>query len=146
MINLNVDRKLTSFIVGDTPLRLSSDSTSLLNWGTNANLATDNGDAGLVSYDEYSAIYYPNGFTTDLSGSNIVVPASHMMLRTIIISDQQSYPWFAPAGTRRGGITNATSVGFIDPATSEFKSVALNSGNEIRYTKLKSILSRSLLV
>lgn len=137
MINLNVDRKLTSFIVGDTPLRLSSDSTSLLNWGTNANLATDNGDAGLVSYDEYSAIYYPNGFTTDLSGSNIVVPASHMMLRTIIISDQQSYPWFAPAGTRRGGITNATSVGFIDPATSEFKSVALNSGQRDTLYEIK---------
>jgi len=128
MINLNIDRKLTAFIIGDTPLRLPANATSLLNWGTNANLVTDNGDAGLVSYDEYSAIYYPNGFTTDLSGSNIVVPASHMMLRTIIISDQQSYPWFAPAGTRRGGITNATSVGYIDPTTSEFKSVALNSG------------------
>lgn len=128
LINLNIDRGLTAFVVGDTPLRLPSDATSLVNWGTNAALVTDNGDDGIVSYDEYCAVYYPNGFTTDLSGNNAVVPASHMMLRTIALSDQVSYPWFAPAGTRRGGITNATSVGYIDAATGEFQTVALNEG------------------
>jgi hypothetical protein len=128
LINLNIDRGLTAFVIGDTPLRLPSDATSLVNWGTNAELVTDNGDEGIVSYDEYAAVYYPNGFTTDLGGSNAVVPASHMMLRTIALSDQVSYPWFAPAGTRRGGITNATSVGYIDAATGEFQTVALNEG------------------
>lgn len=128
LINLNIDRGLTAFVIGDTPLRLSSDATTLVNWGTNANLVTDNGDDGIVSYDEYCAVYYPNGFTTDLGGNNVVVPASHMMLRTIALSDQVSYPWFAPAGTRRGGITNATSVGYIDAATGEFQTVALNEG------------------
>jgi len=128
LINLNLDRGLTAFVVGDTPLRLPSDSTSLLAYGTNANGALDNGDAGIVSYDEYAAVYYPNGFTTDLGGANAVVPASHMMLRTIALSDQVSYPWFAPAGTRRGGITNATAVGYIDADTGEFQSVALNEG------------------
>jgi hypothetical protein len=128
LINLNIDRGLTAFVVGDTPLRLPSDATSLVNWGTNAALVTDNGDDGIVSYDEYAAVYYPNGFTTDLGGNNAVVPASHMMLRTIALSDQVSYPWFAPAGTRRGGITNATSVGYIDAATGEFQTVALNEG------------------
>ncbi len=128
LINLNIDRGLTAFVIGDTPLRLASDATTLVNWGTNANLAFDNGDDGIVSYDEYCAVYYPNGFTTDLSGSNAVVPASHMMLRTIALSDQVSYPWFAPAGTRRGGITNATSVGYIDAVTGEFQTVAVNEG------------------
>jgi phage tail sheath protein FI len=99
-----------------------------LSYATNARLVTDNSDAGIVTFDEYAAVYYPNGFTTDLSGSNAVVPASHMMLRTMILSDKASYPWFAPAGTRRGGITNATSVGFIDASTGEFKTVALNNG------------------
>ena len=47
------------------------------------------------------------------------------MLKTIALSDQVSYPWFAPAGTRRGGITNATSVGFLDSKTSEFTQVSL---------------------
>ena len=128
LISLNLDRGMTAFVVGDTPLRLKSDSTSLLAYGSNANGALDNGDDGIVSYDEYSAVYYPNGFTTDLGGANAVVPASHMMLRTIALSDQVSYPWFAPAGTRRGGITNATAVGYIDAATGEFQSVALNEG------------------
>jgi hypothetical protein len=128
LINLNLDRGLLAFVVGDTPLRLRDDATSLINWGTNARLVLDNGDDGIVSFDEYAAVYYPNGFTTDLGGSNAVVPASHMMLRTITLSDQASYPWFAPAGTRRGGITNATAVGYIDSLTGEFQTVALNEG------------------
>jgi len=128
LIGLNIDRGMTAFVIGDTPLRLASDATSLLNWGTNAALVTDNGDAGIVSYDEYCAVYYPNGYSNDLSGAAAVVPASHMMLKTYALSDQVSYPWFAPAGTRRGGITNATSVGYIDALSGEFQTVALNQG------------------
>jgi phage tail sheath protein FI len=128
LVNLNIDRGLTAFVIGDTPLRLASDATSLLTYGSNSNLVTDNSDDGLVTYDEYLGAFYPNGFTTDLGGSNAVVPASHMMLRTIALSDQVSFPWFAPAGTRRGGISNATSVGYIDAATGEFQTVALNEG------------------
>lgn len=128
LVNLNLDRGITAFVVGDTPYRLKSDATTLTNWGTNANGALDNNETGIVTYDEYCAVFYPNGFTTDLSGTNAVVPASHMMLRTIALSDQVSYPWFAPAGTRRGGITNATAVGYIDSLSGEFQSVSLNEG------------------
>ena len=137
LVNLNIDRGITAFVVGDTPLRLPADATSLNNWGTNAELVTDNGDDGIVTYDEYLATYYPNGFTTDLSGSNAVVPASHMMLKTIALSDNVSFPWFAPAGTRRGGITNATAVGYIDAATGEFQTVALNEGQRDTLYELK---------
>ena len=137
LVNLNIDRGVTAFVVGDTPLRLKSDATSLTTWGTNANLVTDNGDDGIVTYDEYLATYYPNGYTTDLSGAAAVVPASHMMLKTIALSDNVSYPWFAPAGTRRGGITNATAVGYIDPATGEFQTVALNEGQRDTLYDLK---------
>jgi hypothetical protein len=137
LVNLNIDRGITAFVVGDTPLRLKDDATSLTNWGTNANLVFDNGDDGIVTYDEYLATFYPNGFTTDLSGSNAVVPASHMMLRTIALSDNVSYPWFAPAGTRRGGITNATAVGYIDSLTGEFQTVALNEGQRDTLYDLK---------
>jgi len=128
LVNLNIDRGLTAFVVGDTPLRLADDATTLSAYGTNEALVTDNNDDGIVTFDEYLGVYYPNGFTTDLSGSNAVVPASHMMLRTITLSDNVSFPWFAPAGTRRGGITNATSVGYIDSLTGEFQTVALNEG------------------
>ena len=137
LVNLNIDRGVTAFVVGDTPLRLPSDATSLTTWGTNANLVTDNGDDGIVTYDEYLAVYYPNGFTTDLGGSPAVVPASHMMLKTITLSDNVSFPWFAPAGTRRGGITNATAVGYIDAATGEFQTVALNEGQRDTLYDLK---------
>lgn len=137
LVNLNIDRGITAFVVGDTPLRLPADATSLNNYGTNAELVTDNGDDGIVTYDEYLATYYPNGFTTDLSGSNAVVPASHMMLKTIALSDNVSFPWFAPAGTRRGGITNATAVGYIDAATGEFQTVALNEGQRDTLYELK---------
>jgi phage tail sheath protein FI len=128
MVNLNNDRGLTSFIVGDTPARLASDATTISNWGNNTGLAADNGDDGLVTADPYLGIYYPWGFTSDLLGNNIVVPPSHMMLRTIALSDNVSYPWFAPAGVRRGGITNASSVGYIDSLTGEFQVTALNTG------------------
>jgi hypothetical protein len=137
LINLNIDRGITAFVVGDTPFRLKSDATTLTNWGTNANGALDNNETGIVSYDEYCSVFYPNGFTTDLSGTNAVVPGSHMMLRTMALSDQVSYPWFAPAGTRRGGITNATAVGYIDSTSGEFQSVSLNEGQRDVLYELK---------
>jgi len=127
MNTLNYDRGLTAFIVGDSPFRLTANATLLNNWATNQNLAVEDNDQGLVSTDPYMAVYYPCGFTSDNFGNNIVVPASHMMMRTIALSDQVSYPWFAPAGTRRGNITNATASGFISDE-GEFVSVALNEG------------------
>ena len=124
MVGLNTDRGITAFVVGDTPFRLEPTGTALNAWGLNTSGALDNGDAGATSYDEYMAMYYPSGYTNDNTGNNIVVPASHMMLRTIINSDAKSYPWFAPAGTRRGGVDNATAVGYINEE-GEFKSTAL---------------------
>jgi hypothetical protein len=127
LISLNFDRGLTAFIVGDSPPRLTPDATSLNEWGTNVNLAVEDNDIGLVSRDEYLGVYYPWGITSDNSGNNVVVPPSHMMLRTIALNDQVAYPWFAPAGTRRGGITNASATGFVN-SEGEFVSIALNEG------------------
>ena len=127
MKSLNYDRGLTAFVVGDSPFRLKSNATDINNWATNTNKALEDNDKGLVTTDPYLAVFYPSGFTSDNFGKNVVVPPSHMMLRTIALSDQVSFPWFAPAGTRRGGITNASSTGFIT-AEGEFTSVALNEG------------------
>jgi len=126
MINLNSDIGQLALVVGDAPFRLPADATSLNNWGKNTALATDNGDDGLVSYDAYTAVYYPSGHTNDNKGNSIVVPPSHMMLNTIISSDNVSYPWFAPAGTRRGIVNNASSVGYVDSTTGKFKTVSLH--------------------
>jgi hypothetical protein len=136
LVSLNFDRGLTAFIVGDTPARLTPDATSLSNWGTNQAGALEDNDVGLVSSDEYLGLFYPWGFTSDNLGNNVVVPPSHMMLRTIALSDNVSYPWFAPAGTRRGGITNATAVGYIT-SEGEFASVALNNGQRDTLASIK---------
>jgi len=128
LVGLNADRGYTAFVVGDSPARLTPDATSLSNWGNNVNNAVVDGDQGLITTDPYLGVFYPWGYTTDLLGNNIVVPPSHMILRTIALSDNVSYPWFAPAGTRRGGITNASSVGYVDSATGEFVATALNTG------------------
>ena len=92
-------------------------------WATNAANATATGEDGWVTRDRYLGVFYPSGITTDLTGSEIVVPASHMMLRTFLRNDQVAYPWLAAAGTRRGTIDNANNIGYIDATTGEFQVV-----------------------
>ena len=129
MITLNNDRKQTAFIIGDSPLDLSSNSTTLQAWAQNSALTTDNGESGLVSRSEYLGVYYPSGLATNLDGNSVVVPPSHMMLRTFIRSDNLSYPWFAPAGVRRGVIDNVSSIGYIDVTDSNiFRSIGVTQG------------------
>src|SRR6056300_592864 len=127
LITLNYDRRLTGFVVGDSPARLTPDATSLNNWAANVRSAVEDNDNGAVSFDEYLGMYYPWGFSSDNNGNNIAVPPSHMALRTMIINDQVAYPWFAPAGTRRGGVTNATSSGYVN-SEGEFVSISRNTG------------------
>jgi hypothetical protein len=129
MITLNNDRTNTAFIIGDSPIDLPSDSTTLNAWANNTNLAVDNGEEGLVSNSEYLGVYYPSGLATNLDGESVVVPPSHMMLRTIIRSDAVSYPWFAPAGVRRGLIDNVTAIGYVDTSDNNtFKSIGVTVG------------------
>ena len=127
LVSLNNDRRNTAFIVGDTPMRLSGSATDVQNWANNVyNKGT--GEFGLATSDPYTAVYYPCGQTNDLSGNTIVVPASHIALRTLIRSDNVSYPWFAAAGVRRGLVDNASSIGYIDSATGEFNAIGVTEG------------------
>ena len=120
MIVLNGDRGETGYIVGDTPMRLQEQATAIQAWATNAAGATSTGENGLVTRNTYMGLFYPSGLASDLSGNEVAVPSSHMMLRTILRNDQLAYPWFAPAGTRRGIIDNALSIGYLDATTGEF--------------------------
>ena len=124
MINLNTDRNNTAFIIGDTPFRLEATGTAIQNYANNTAGASDNGEDGLVSASELLGMFYPSGLTTDNTGKSIVVPPSHMMLRTFANNDELAFPWFAPAGTRRGVVDNATAVGFID-GEGEFNTVSV---------------------
>ena len=125
MLNLNTDRGNQAFVIGDTPLRLEGTATSIQNYANNTAGALDNGEDGLVSSSDYLGVFYPSGLTTDNTGKNIVVPPSHMITRVLANNDNLAFPWFAPAGTRRGTVDNATSVGYIDSATGEFEAIAV---------------------
>ena len=128
MVALNNERNNTAFIVGDSPLRLKESGTDLIKWATNnsgTGMATND---GLNVNDNYLGVFYPSGKTTDLTGTAIVVPPSYAMLRTIIRSDDQSYPWLAPAGTRRGNIDNLSAIGYLDNE-GEFAQTAVRQGS-----------------
>jgi len=127
MVGLNNDRKNTAFIIGDTPMTLPANGVQLTNWSNGVSGVY--GD-GLTTADPYLGVFYPAAQTTDVQGNSIVVPPSHMMLRTFIRSDNVSYQWFAPAGTRRGLIDNATKIGYLSNSgtTNLFVETGVNQG------------------
>jgi len=130
LIALNNDRRNTGFIIADTPMGLTADTTSVSNYVTNtSNVASTNED-GLATSDSYTAVFYPGAaYTNALDGNGqVVVPITHAILRMIIKSDQASAPWFAPAGSLRGKIDNVIKIGYIDRVTGKFYSIGTNQG------------------
>ena len=124
---LNADRGETGFVVVDTPLRLTPDE--VVAWATdNTGLGFITGDGNLDAGDPYAGAFYPSCTTNDLSGNLVVTAPSHMMLRTIIRSDEVAFPWLAPAGTRRGVVDNATQIGYLNAQTGEFVPLGVNQG------------------
>ena len=122
LVALNNERNNTGFILSDAPMRLADNATDITNYATNAN-----GD-GLTTADPYFGVFYPSCQTNDLSGTTVVAPATHMMLRTTVRSDDVAFPWLAPAGTRRGTVDNASAIGYVDAATGEFEQTAVRQG------------------
>ena len=125
MVALNNDRRNTAFVIGDTPMNLPANIIQLTNWSEG--ISGSYGD-GITTADPYLGVFYPACQTTDVQGNEIVMPASHMALRTFIRSDNVSYQWFAPAGTRRGLIDNATQIGYLQTTgtTTQFIQTGVN--------------------
>lgn len=128
MVALNNERSNTGFVVGDTPLRLSPAGNEIQAWASNTAADPLDSEAALVTGDAYMGVFYPSCQTTDLSGSPVVQPPSHMMLRTIIRNDEVAFPWLAPAGVRRGVVDNAERLGYINAQTGEFTPIATGQG------------------
>jgi len=128
MVVLNADRGETGYILGDTPLGLADSATEIQAWATNAAGATSTGEAGCVTRNTYLGLFYPSGIANDLSGNEVVVPASHMMMRTFLRNDTNAYPWLAAAGTRRGTIDNALNIGYLNRDTGEFQTIKTRLG------------------
>lgn len=122
MVALNNDRKQTAFVIGDTPMTLSSNVVEINNWSNGQSVDS------LTTSSEYLAVYWPSGLSNDVQGNPIVVPPSHMALRTYLRNDNLAYPWFAPAGVRRGLVDNASDLGFIDANSGEFIRTGVNQG------------------
>ena len=116
LLALNNDRANTGFIIGDTPMTLPATINSITSYNNNE----------AINHDPYLGLYYPSGLTNDLAGEEIAVPPSHIMLRTMIRSDNVSYQWFAPAGTRRGLVDNASAIGYVDANSGLFIKTGIN--------------------
>ena len=120
LIALNNDRSNTGFIIGDLPMTLPATITDITAYNNTV----------AVNRDPYVALYYPSALTNDLSGNEVAVPASHVMLRTYIRNDNLAYQWFAPAGTRRGLVDNASAIGYVDAKSGLF--IRTGISNSIR--------------
>jgi hypothetical protein len=128
MVLLNTDKKEVAFIVGDTPARLAPTGTAVTTWANpEFSMTSGNGEKGLVSSSPYLGVYYPWGLSTNVDGSEVLIPPSSIALNTLAYNDSVSYPWMAPAGATRGLVTNATAVGYLD-SQENFKSVILSQG------------------
>ena len=133
LVAVNNARSDTAFVIVDTPLRLTP--AEVVTWSSNnSGLGLPTAD-GLQTNSSYAGAFYPSCQATDLSGNKIVTAPSHMMIRTIIRSDEVAYPWLAPAGTRRGVVDNAIQIGYIASATGEFTPLSVGQGlRDVLYT------------
>lgn len=72
----------------------------------------------------YGGVYYSDVIINDVANSkNVQLPGSFAAVAAIAYTDRVSYPWFAPAGTSRGGLS-ADTIGFpiirlVDPPTAK---------------------------
>jgi len=51
-----------------------------------------------------------------------------MALRTFLYNDNVAYPWFAPAGTHRGLVSNVSDIGYVNVNTGSFIHNSINQG------------------
>lgn len=123
LLELVVDINEEALVIADTPLDRTPDGIT--------NPAT--GWAGTTERirSEHVAYYYPHALAANLDGTEVVVAASGVALRTYAFSDNNSFLWFAPAGLRRGIITGIANLGYVSGqlgGPTEFVPLALNQG------------------
>lgn len=119
LLALSVEINDEAFVLADTPCNLTPEQTA--NWAvTNAR---ESGTS--VGY------YYPWGKASNLDGTEVVVAASGIALRTVAFSDKQGYVWSAPAGVSRGSVSGVSTVGYVSGSlgtANTFVEANLNQG------------------
>lgn len=122
LIQLSADIKEEAMVIADCPMNLDPENAVV--WADNTN-ETQRSRGTNIAY------YYPAGLASNLDGATVCASASGIALRTIIISDNNSEVWFAPAGVRRGGVTGISMVGYVSGALggpTTFNDVRLGEG------------------
>lgn len=114
LTDLNVARKETGFVVSGAPIRLRAEGDAVQKWANNDNGALQTSEDGLNTFNRMSAVYAFAGLQNDTSGNVIAVPAETIAIDTIVRSDKQSYPWFAPAGYSRGQVFGTSALGYVE--------------------------------
>ena len=112
--SLNVAKKQTAFVVGSTPMRLKAFGNDVQNWATNQNGAFLDGEEGLVSFNNMSAVWAFAGLQSDADGNLVSVPSDVMALDVLIQNDRIAYPWYAPAGDARGLVPATSAIGYVE--------------------------------
>ena len=123
---LNVAKKQTAFVVGSAPMRLRAFGNDVQAWATNQNGAFVDGEDGLVTLNNMSAIWAFSGLQSDANGNLVSVPADVMALDVLIQNDRVAYPWFAPAGDTRGLVPATTAIGYVEG--NEFRLAQFDDG------------------
>jgi phage tail sheath protein FI len=125
LLTLVTDIEDEALIIADTPMNMNPDQ--ITNPSTGWSNTTSRQRSPHVAY------YYPSALASNLDGVNVTVAASGVACRTYAYSDSVSYLWFAPAGTRRGGITGISSLGYVSGdlgGVTTFVEVNLNQGQQ----------------
>jgi hypothetical protein len=134
METLNDDIGNRAHVIADTPFTMVPSGVAqgreitVTDWKNNVRAAAETGEVGFQSAGvPYASMYYPHGMSTNVDGSTVFVPASTMMVRTIVKSDIDTAVSHAPMGLQNGTITNATALGYLT-YDGKFKSLSLTQG------------------
>ncbi len=108
-----------AFILGSSPMDMNVEE--IVSWSQSTDRKNGNG----------LAYYYPHGLVSNLDGSEVVIPAEAIALRTITYSDQVGDIWQAAAGAQRGLVTGVGNIGYVSGTLGEpttFVETTLNNG------------------
>jgi len=124
--SLNVAKKQTAFVVGSSPMRLQANGNAVQNWATNQAGAFQDGEDGLVTFNNMSATWAFAGLQSDADGNLVSVPSDVMALDVLIQNDRIAYPWYAPAGDTRGLVPATSAIGYVEDG--EFRVAQIDDG------------------
>lgn len=102
LVLLSKDIDEEAFVIADTPSNNTPEQIASY-WSTTSGRAKDRA----VGY------YYPWGIARNLDGAEVLVSASGIAARAFAYNDEVGYPWFAPAGARRGVVSGINRLGYV---------------------------------